>query len=96
MLLRVTLSTAMLLLTGCAGLLGPPFGPGPEADSVLGILLILLCGGLLYPLAKGWQNPKHAEPPGIHIVRERYARGELTREEYQDMIRDLSAPANRI
>ena len=48
----------MLLLTGCAGPLGPPFGPGPEADSVFGILVILLFVGLLYRSSKGGRNPK--------------------------------------
>jgi hypothetical protein len=91
MRMRVSLSSAMLLLTGCAGPLGPPFGPGQEADSVFGILVILLFGGLLYRSAKGWQNPKHPESPAIHILRERYARGELTREQFQNMMRDLSA-----
>jgi Short C-terminal domain len=91
MRMRVSLSSAMLLLTGCAGPLGPPFGPGPEADSLFGILVILLFGGLLYRSAKGWRNPKHSESPAIHILRERYARGELTREQFQNMMRDLSA-----
>jgi Short C-terminal domain len=90
MRMRVNLSTAVLLLTGCAGPIGPPFGPGPEADSVFGILVILLCGGLLYRWAKG-QNLKRPESPAIHILRERYARGELTREQFQNMMRELSA-----
>jgi hypothetical protein len=96
MRMRVSISSAMLLLTGCAGPLGPPFGPGPEADTVFGILVILLFGGLLYRAAKGWQNPKHSESRAVHIARERYARGELTREEFQNVIRDLSAPPKGI
>jgi hypothetical protein len=90
MRMRVSLSAAILLLTGCAGPIGPPFGPGPEADSVFGILLLLLFGGFLYRMAKG-QDLKHPESPAVHILRERYARGELTREQFQDMMRDLSA-----
>jgi hypothetical protein len=90
MRIRVSLSGAILLLTGCAGTIGPPFGPGPGADSVFGILVILLFGGLLYRMAKR-QNLKRPESPAIHILRERYARGELTREQFQDMMRDLSA-----
>jgi hypothetical protein len=61
--MRVSLFIAMLLLTGCAGPPGPPFGPGPEVDTAFGILVILLFAGLLYRAAKGWQNPKHFEPP---------------------------------
>jgi hypothetical protein len=96
MRMRVCFSSAMLLLTGCAGPPGPPFGPGPEVDTAFGILVILLLSGLLYRAATGWQNPKLFEPPAIHIARERYARGELTREEFQNMMRDLSAPINGI
>ena len=95
MRMRVSLSIAMLL-TGCAGPPGPPFGPGPEVDTAFGILVILLLAGLLYRVARVWQNSKHFEPPSIHIARERYARGELTREEFQNMMRDLSAPPNGI
>jgi hypothetical protein len=90
MRMHVSLSAAILLLTGCAGPMGPPFGPEPEADSMFGILVILLIGGLLYRFAKR-QNLKHPESPAIHILRERYARDELTREQFQNMMRDLSA-----
>jgi uncharacterized membrane protein len=90
MRIHVSLSAAILLLTGCAGPMGPPFGPGPEVSSVFGILAILLLGGLLYRSAKG-QSLKRPESPAIHILRERYARGELTREQFQNMVRDLTA-----
>jgi len=96
MRMRVCLLSAMLPMTGCAGPLGPAFGPGPEIDTVFGILMILLLGGLPCRAAKDWQNPKHFEPPPIQIARERYARGELTREEFQNMMRDLSSPRNGI
>jgi hypothetical protein len=88
--MRVSLSATILLLTGCAGPIGPPFGPGPEVDSILGILVILLFGGLLYRREKE-QNHNHSESPAIHILRQRYARGELTQEQFQNMMRDLSA-----
>jgi uncharacterized membrane protein len=89
MLMRVSLSAAMLLLTGCAGPVGPPFGPGPETDFVFGILVILFFAGLFYRSLKGWRNPDNSESSAIHILRERYARGELTREQFQNMMRDL-------
>ena len=89
MRIRVSLSAAILLLTGCAGPIGPPFGLGPEADSVFGILGIVLFGGLLYRMAQS-RSLKRPESSAIHILRERYARGELTREEFQGMMRDLS------
>jgi uncharacterized membrane protein len=96
MRMRVSLSSAMLVMTGCAGPLGLPFGPGPEVDTGFGILVILLFAGLLYRAVKDWRNPKHSEPPAIHIVCARYARGELTREEFQNIMRDLSSPPNGI
>jgi uncharacterized membrane protein len=91
MLMRVRLSAAILLLTGCAGPMGPPFGRGPETDFVFGILVILLSAGFLYRSSKGWRNPKNPVSSAVHILRERYARGELTREQFQNMMRDLSA-----
>jgi uncharacterized membrane protein len=90
MRIPLSLSAAMLLLTGCAGPMGPPFGPGPEVGSVFMILVMLLFGALLYHSAKG-QSLKRPEPPALRILRERYARGELTREQYQNMMRDLTA-----
>ncbi len=90
MLVRVSLSAAMLLLTGCAGPVGPPLGLGPETGSVFGILVILLFAGLLYRSAEGWRNPKNPESPAIQILRERSALGELTRKHFQNMMCDLS------
>jgi len=94
--MRMSLSTAIVLLAGCAGPLGPPFGLGPEGDSVLGILILLLLAGVLYRSARRRWTPERQDAPAIHIARERYARGELTREEFQNMLRDLSAPPNGI
>jgi putative oligomerization/nucleic acid binding protein len=94
--MRVSPSSAMLLLTGCAGPPGLPFGPGPEGDALFGILVILLFAGFLHRAAKGCQNSKHFDPPALRLAHERYARGELTREEFQNMMRDLSAPPNGI
>ena len=54
MRMRVSLSAALLLLTGCAGPVGPPFGPGPEADSVFEILLLLLFA----VFSTAWQRDK--------------------------------------
>jgi hypothetical protein len=90
--MRVSLSAAVLLLCGCAGPIGPPLGPGLETDALFGVLAILLFAGLIYRSSKGRRNPENSESSAIHILRERYARGELTREQFQNMIRDLSAP----
>jgi hypothetical protein len=90
--MRLSLSASMSLLTGCAGPIGPPFGPGPEYDSFLAILILLLLAGILYRSVRSTRKPERQDAPAIHVVRERYARGELTREEFQSMMRDLSAP----
>lgn len=90
--LSVSSVIPMLFLTGCAGPLGPPFVPGSEGDSVLGVLMLLLFAGLLYRFAKSRSKPERQHSLGIRIVQERYARGELTREEFQNMMRDLSVP----
>lgn len=92
MRMRLSLSAAILVLTGCAGPIGPPFAPGPECDSVLGILILLLLAGVLCRSARSTRKPERQDAPAIHVVRERYARGELTREEFQSMMRDFSAP----
>ncbi len=89
MLMRVSLST-VLLLTGCASPIGPPLGPGPETDSAFGMLVILVFAGFLYHASKGRRKPKTPESSAIHILRERYARGKMTREQFQNMMRDLS------
>ena len=68
MRMRGNLFAVTLPLTGCAA---KPFGLEPEADSVFGILMILLFSGLLYHAAKE-QNRKRPESPAIHILRERY------------------------
>jgi hypothetical protein len=97
MRMRVSLSVGMLLLTGCASPLGPPFGAGPEHDSALGILMLLLLAVVLYRSAISKRKPERQDDaPAIQIVRERYARGELTREEFQNLMRDLSSPRNGI
>jgi uncharacterized membrane protein len=57
---------------------------------VFGIVVILLICGLLYRMANA-QNVKGPESPALHILQERYARGELTREQFQEMMRDVSA-----
>jgi hypothetical protein len=61
MRMRVSLSAVILLLTGSSGPIGPPFGPGPETDSLFGILAIALFGYLLYRMASG-STPRGQRP----------------------------------
>jgi uncharacterized membrane protein len=63
---------------------------GPDEDFVVGVIVILLFGGFLYRLANRKQSQGEQVTFATRIVQERYARGELTREEYSSMIRDLS------
>jgi uncharacterized membrane protein len=87
---------AVLLLTGCAGPLGPAFGMGPDGDLAVGFLVFLLLGGLFYRLSRTKPDEEFQVSSEARIVRDRYARGEMTREQYQQTIRDLSTPMERI
>ena|ERR1700683_704217 len=87
---------AALLLTGCAGPLGPVFGMGPDGDLAVGLLVFLLLGSLFYRLSRTKPDEECPGSSAARIVRERYARGEMTREDYQHMMRDLSTPIERI
>ncbi len=61
---------------------------------VIWILLLVGAGFLLYVLVTGWQRGQQRSGPGpddpLAVLRIRYARGEITREEFQRMHRDLS------
>jgi uncharacterized membrane protein len=93
--IRLIFSAVAFFLTGCAGPLGPPFGLGPEWDSAIGILLQFLLCGVLYRAAISRRKPEPQDAPAIRIVRERYARGELTQDEFQNMLRNLSKPPKK-
>jgi uncharacterized membrane protein len=54
--------------------------------------VLFLLGGFLYRSAAKKRRVEHQGSSAIRIMRERYARGELTREEYQNMMRDLLVP----
>jgi uncharacterized membrane protein len=69
---------------------------GPDGDLVAGLFAISLLGGLLYRLARTKRDMECQGSSAARIVRERYARGEMTREDYQKMMRKLSTPTERI
>jgi putative membrane protein len=58
-------------------------------------LVPLILIGLLVAYALGWrpgngqQPPRREEPSPLDTLKTRYARGEISREEYQEMRRDL-------
>jgi len=90
---------ALISLAGCAPTPAPPpAGPGiPLAREwllpalgclvpLLGLALLALAGILL------WRNRAALagkEPSAKEILQRRYARGELTKEEYQEMLQEL-------
>lgn len=57
------------------------------------IVLLLLIGGIA--MAVGWRpqsnqiRPAQASQTSLEILKARYARGEITREEYEEVRRDL-------
>ncbi len=63
---------------------------------LLGLIPLILIG-LVVAFAVGWrpgsaqQSPRPQEPSALDILKARYARGEISREEYQDMRRELGA-----
>ncbi len=63
---------------------------------LLGLVPLILIG-LVVAFAVGWrpggtqQPPRPQEQSALDILKARYARGEISREEYQDMRRDLGA-----
>jgi uncharacterized membrane protein len=92
MCIRAGVVSALLLLTGCAGPLVPPLGLGSEVDTMFGVIFILLLGGLLYRGARVWRDAKRSESRAVHIAQARYAQGEITSEQFQQIMRDLFAP----
>jgi hypothetical protein len=81
---------AGILLTGCQPGLVPPPGLGPPLDGLVGLLLLLLAGIVIYQwrgsAVKRWRRSDASEG----IVRERYARGEISPEEYEKLMQTLS------
>jgi uncharacterized membrane protein len=86
-------ASAVVLSTGCAGLIGPPLGLGPEWDGIAGVALLVLIVAFAYRpmrtlLSNSRQMRQNLAPK--EIVRERYARGEIDHEQYERMMQHLS------
>ena len=64
------------------------FGIPTILISVLAVLGIILCIKWLVMPGRQGQSASNAGPP-LDILKKRYARGELTRDEYLNMKRDL-------
>jgi putative membrane protein len=57
------------------------------------VFWVLAIGGIVIILRAWWQPPSRPLQGGdsaLDILRERYARGELSREQFEEMRRDLS------
>ncbi len=85
-----------LMIAGCAGPLGPPLGLGPGFDQAILIILLLVAAVFVYraltqrgaspgELVRGRPTTSQAQ----ELLRERYVRGEVSREEYLRIAEDL-------
>ena len=95
-------AVAALLLpaffTGCLGDPGPGWGWGPMMHGGFGgmsmwIVFLLVLGALLYFLVQAQktkrQGPAPPEEGPLEILKRRYAKGEITKDEFERMKKDL-------
>ncbi|SRR6266567_5166898 len=96
-LILIIASTYVLILgAGCAaGPLGPPLGLGPELDPLVLWGLVVLAALFLWPRAQRYfrkqcgSSGSNSFDAGMKTVAERYAKGEINRDEYLKMLDDL-------
>ena len=88
-----------LLLTGCGywGTYGTMHGRGLMpygfGGGFMGLILIVFVAVILYLLLRGGPEKAargNANETPLQILEKRYARGEITREQFEDMKKDLS------
>ena len=83
---------------------GPGFeqhhGGGSTLGWVVFALQLLMLAGLAVLIARAFMRPRFGPRPGrggpgdpVEIARHRYARGELTREQYLELVGDLGGAA---
>ena len=80
------------------GFMGPGFGRGYFFSPWLGILMmlfwVLVIAGVGLLILSFIRHPITAPGPGgsraLEILKERYAKGEITREQYEEMRRDIA------
>jgi putative membrane protein len=66
------------------------FGPWMWVGGLVWILLLVAAGLLIYSLVRRWQ-PSAARPDDpLTVLQVRYARGEITREQFMQMRADLT------
>jgi uncharacterized membrane protein len=89
-------SLVLVLGAGCAaGPLGPPIGLGPGLDQLVFWGAIFIAGVILWPRVQRYFRKRSDIPggnrpsAGMETVAERYAKGEINRDEYLKMVDDL-------
>jgi uncharacterized membrane protein len=81
---------AGILVAGCVGPSDLPLGFGPGLDQFAGIAMLTVLVALAWrPIRNALGSRTDNSSPG-DILRMRYARGELSEEEYQRMTENLS------
>jgi uncharacterized membrane protein len=92
-LIVVSRLSILILFAGCAGPMGLPLGLGPGWDELAGIAIVAMIVAFAYrPIRKLFLtrfNAANSASPQ-NTVRERYARGEITQEEFQRIMQHLS------
>jgi uncharacterized membrane protein len=92
-LIAISSFSSLILFAGCAGPMGPPLGLGPGWDELAEIAIVTTIVAFAYRLfwkhfSNRFYTTNSSSPQ--YIVRERYAWGEITQEEYQQMMQQLS------
>jgi uncharacterized membrane protein len=92
-LIALSRLSVLILFAGCAGPMGPPLGLGPGWDELAGVAIVAIVVALAYrPIRKLFSNRLNATNSASpqNIARERYARGEISQEEFQRIMQQLS------
>jgi uncharacterized membrane protein len=87
----------LLAAAGCIGPVGPGLGLGPGLGQLVFFGLLIGIGVVAWPRLRTWLSNRSNEPyrldqsenRAVMIAAERYAKGEITRDEYLKMLDDL-------
>jgi uncharacterized membrane protein len=101
----VFITASLLLLIfggGCAvGPLGPPLGLGPGLDQLVFFGLLIGIAVVAWPRFRKWTSNQHlpdnlnwSKSRAVELAADRYAKGEINRDEYLKMIDDLRHGSN--
>jgi uncharacterized membrane protein len=90
MLSNVCAVSAGMLIAGCAGPLDPLLGIGPGLDQFAGIAMLAVLVALAWRSIQKAMGSRIDKLSPVDILRKRYAEGDLSEEEYQRMMENLS------